>query len=96
MLYEVITPLYDDIYTAELNIKGSYVYGYNWNLKSDEVKPEIGKAGWWRLTFYTSDNSLDFGSWQNPSPEVNTLAPPADPASPAPMDLSTATVLEET
>lgn len=78
--------LYDGVYTPELNIKGSYVYGYNWNLRSAVVPPAVAKGGWWRLTFYTSNNSVDFGEWQSPADAgVNTLAPPASTVASSPM-----------
>lgn len=71
--------LYDAPYTAELNIKGSYVYGYNWNLRSAIVPGDVNKAGWWRLTFYTSDNSILFDDADVPK------APPTSELIPAPL-----------
>lgn len=68
----------DILYGAELNIKGSYVYGYNWRLDREVVPAEVSKTGWWRLTFYTPDNSIIFDNWVAPTAEVNTLAPPLD------------------
>lgn len=50
--------LRDIPYTAELNIGGKFVYGYNWQLQRDSVPTSVSKAGWWRLTFYT-ENSLN-------------------------------------
>jgi hypothetical protein len=44
-------------YSAELNIQGKYVYGYNWNLKTFNAEG-YEKAGWWRLTFYAPDVSF--------------------------------------
>jgi hypothetical protein len=41
-------------YSAELNIQGKYVYGYNWTLKTFDAGG-FDKAGWWRLTFYADD-----------------------------------------
>ena len=64
----------DMLYGAELNIKGSYVYGYNWNLRSENVPETVGKSGWWRLTFYTSENSIDFSHWVTAA--SGGLAPP--------------------
>lgn len=64
------------LYGAELNIKGSYVYGYNWNLRNEPVPGGVNRAGWWRLTFYTTDDSVDFSGWAVPTTEKNTLAPP--------------------
>ncbi|MDT8069136.1 MAG: hypothetical protein ROO76_13305 [Terriglobia bacterium] len=69
---------FDALYGAELNIKGSYVYGYNWNLRSMNTQGVL-KPGWWRLTFYTSDDSIDFNTWLPSSMELgDTLAPPVD------------------
>jgi hypothetical protein len=65
----------DILYGAELNIKGSYVYGYNWNLRNQAMPSGVDKAGWWRLTFYTSDNSVDFTNFVS---SAATLAPPTD------------------
>ncbi len=71
----------DMAYGAELNIKGSYVYGYNWNLVSEPMPAGVDRAGWWRLTFYTPSNSIDFNTWVDPETAgVNTLAPPAPEA----------------
>lgn len=81
----------DLLYGAELNIKGSYVYGYNWNLRSEAVPAGISKAGWWRLTFYTPDMSVDFGAWVGRA--AGGLAPPLSGMLPAPM--STAAVTAE-
>lgn len=68
----------DMAYVAELNIKGSYVYGYNWNIGSEPVPGDVNKAGWWRLTFYDQDKSITFDTWQDPATAgTNTLAPPA-------------------
>ena len=47
----------DMVYSAELNIQGKYVYGYNWTLKTFPVTG-VDKAGWWRLTFYADDVSF--------------------------------------
>ena len=47
-------------YSAELNIQGKYVYGYNWNLKTFNAGG-YDKAGWWRLTFYADDVDFDEG-----------------------------------
>jgi hypothetical protein len=45
--YWIGAPYYTDmVYGSELNIKGSYVYGYNWNLRSQAVPPDVNKAGW--------------------------------------------------
>ncbi len=44
--------LRDTPFTAELNIGGKFVYGYNWRLKRDVLCAGWNKAGWWRLTFY--------------------------------------------
>lgn len=70
---------YDNLYGAELNIKGSYVYGYNWNLNSLQVPQTVNKTGWWRLTFYTPDKSVDFSTWKTAEDAgYDTLAPPPE------------------
>lgn len=48
-------------YSAELNIQGKYVYGYNWNLKTFNAGG-YEKAGWWRLTFYAPDVDFTAGT----------------------------------
>lgn len=71
---------YDQVYGAELNIKGSYVYGYNWNLRSMNTQG-VEKTGWWRLTFYTTNNSISFANFQEVREDLlNPFAPPPDTA----------------
>ena len=53
---------FDGLYTPELNIKGSYVYGYNWTVPRS-VPEGVSNTGWWRITFYTPDGSIDFGTF---------------------------------
>lgn len=79
--------LRDIPYTAELNVGGRYVYGYNWMLRRDEMPSECGpgwsKAGWWRLTFYTGNGDVLFDPL---NPVVEPLAPPPGlPAQPTVM-----------
>lgn len=38
--------------TAEINVKGKIIYGYNWMLRRMAGIPSDQKAGWWRLTFH--------------------------------------------
>jgi hypothetical protein len=47
--------LRDTGYTAELNVGGKYVYGYNWQIRNDRLNcgTDWVMPGWWRLTFYT-------------------------------------------
>ena len=80
--WEGACTLSDGGFTAELNVGGKYVYGYNWAIRRDTL-PQCGgkawdKAGWWRLTFYTSDDKILFSSAGIP------LLPPTVPgATPA-------------
>ena len=67
--------LRDMPYVAELNVGGKYVYGFNWALRSDSFTGS--KAGWWRLTFYTSDGSVLFEN-----PLIPTTPPPGVAANP--------------
>jgi len=54
-------------FTAELNIGGKYVYGYNWMLQTFPT-PGVSKAGWWRLTFRASDVHFDSDTVIGPAP----------------------------
>ncbi len=45
---------------AELNVGGRVIYGYNWQLRNFPVDAGVEKAGWWRITFYTTDRNIDF------------------------------------
>lgn len=50
-------------FSAEINVKGRVIYGYNWMLKREAMPAGIAKEGWWRLTFYNSCSTtspLDF------------------------------------
>jgi hypothetical protein len=75
--------LRDIPYSAELNVQGKYVYGYNWMLRRDEMPSNCGsgwdKAGWWRLTFY-ADNGVVF--FDQLSPVLALAPPPSVPSSP--------------
>ena len=75
--------LRDIPYTAELNVQGKYVYGYNWMLRRDEMPSECGsgwdKAGWWRLTFYANNGAVFF---DQSNPVLALTPPPLVPASP--------------
>ena len=83
--------LKDEAYTAELNVGGKYVYGYNWPVRRDALKCDgwVGSsmAGWWRLTFYTpaSGQSLPAVVFDTALTDPN-LAPPTLPgADPDPL-----------
>lgn len=50
-------------FSAEINVKGRVIYGYNWMLKREAMPPGIAKDGWWRLTYYNACSTaspLDF------------------------------------
>lgn len=85
----------DTPYTAELNIGGKFVYGYNWNMRREPgLCTGFQKAGWWRLTFYTAPNDAGY----RPVLFSNTsivLTPPVLPvAAPLVMTLSAAEAAE--
>jgi hypothetical protein len=66
-----------EAYSAELNIQGKYVYGYNWDLKSYDTGG-VAKGGWWRLTFLGTN--LDFTeATQVAVPIVPPAVPPTVP-----------------
>ena len=70
--------LRDIPFTAELNVGGKYVYGYNWTTRRDALSCAEGPwqmAGWWRLTFYTPAGDVVFSDAGIP------LTPPPLPAS---------------
>lgn len=72
--------LRDIPFTAELNVGGKYVYGYNWTTRRDTLTCAEGPwqmAGWWRLTFYTPNT----GRGVLFSDAGIPLAPPPLPAS---------------
>jgi hypothetical protein len=66
-------------YSAELNIQGKYVYGYNWTLKTFNAGG-YDKAGWWRLTFYADDVGFT---------DATIIGPPAVPTATANLPLLT-------
>jgi hypothetical protein len=69
----------DATFAVELSVSGKYVYGYNWPLKTAELSTACGtgwlKSGWWRLTFYTSDDAVLFDDATAP-----VTAPPDVPS----------------
>lgn len=42
-------------YSAEVNVSGNLIYGYNWTLSTWNEVPDEQKLGWWRLTFSLED-----------------------------------------
>ena len=72
-------------YSAELNIQGKYVHGYNWNLKTFNAGG-YEKAGWWRLTFYADDVSFT---------DETIIGAPAVPTSIVGLPLVTAAIAAE-
>ncbi|MBI1352791.1 MAG: hypothetical protein GC160_00490 [Acidobacteria bacterium] len=49
-------------FTAEINVTGRMIYGYNWKLRNMVMNPGVEKAGWWRLTYFSGSatSPLDF------------------------------------
>jgi len=72
---------YDDPYTVELSVGGKYVYGYNLRMGDLEDMDDLAcegdweKTGWWRLTFYTTNDDVVFDDGLAPN-----VAPPSSPA----------------
>ena len=72
---------YDDPYTVELSVGGKYVYGYNLRMGDLEDMADLAcdgdwaKTGWWRLTFYTTNDDVLFDNGLAPN-----VAPPSSPA----------------
>lgn len=50
--------------TAEINVKGKLIYGYNWSVSRIPLASGVTSDGWWRVTFFSKDTSspLDFTS----------------------------------
>lgn len=71
----------DNPYTVELSVGGKYVYGYNLRMGELEDMAHLAcdgdweKTGWWRLTFYTSNDDVVFDNGLAPN-----VAPPSSPA----------------
>ncbi|MGA9752751.1 MAG: hypothetical protein WBS54_13285 [Acidobacteriota bacterium] len=62
-------------YTAEINVGGKAIYGYNWNLKREVMSVGETKEGWWRLTFSTSANNILIGADTVLTPPPPAVAP---------------------
>ena len=60
----------DTPFTAELNVQGKYVHGYNLMMRRIPMDGISTKLGWWRLTFYTTGGAVQF------SPVAVTTPPP--------------------
>lgn len=65
-----IAEIVDVPFTAELNVQGKYVHGYNFFLRRVAMPGGWSKGGWWRLTFYTT-GAVAF------APDAVTTPPPA-------------------
>lgn len=67
-----------DSYSAEINVGGSLIYGYNWNLR------KVGEgAGLYRMT-YALDGGPDVGGFCSTALNTYFAPEPADPESEAP------------
>ena len=47
-----------ELCSAEINVGGKVIYGFNWMLKRQLMVAGEAKDGWWRLTFSTSENTI--------------------------------------
>lgn len=83
----------DAPYSVELSVGGKYVYGYNWAMRSVVLPAEClgvwSKSGWWRLTYYTTDDAVLFD-------DANALvtAPPAVSAEARPLPRTAETFIK--
>jgi len=64
-------------YSAEINVGGSLVFGYNWMLNQDTVPDGQTKTGWWRLTF-SLDDSATIGTATVANHTLITALDPSD------------------
>ncbi|WP_020677533.1 fibronectin type III domain-containing protein [Geopsychrobacter electrodiphilus] len=62
-------------YSAEINVGGSLVFGYNWMLNQDSLPPGALKPGWWRLTFSLDDSATIGTSTVNNHTRLTALDP---------------------
>lgn len=69
-----VVQVFDEPYTAELNVGGKYVHGYNLMMRNVTMPAGYAKAGWWRLTFYSSAVTM--------SPDAVTTPPAVPGAAP--------------
>lgn len=60
----------DGSISSEVNVQGKVIYGQQWDLKKQVMEPGVSKDGWYRLTFYTGDDLIDFQS------STQKVAPP--------------------
>jgi hypothetical protein len=70
--------LHNAAYSVELSVGGKYVYGYNLDMNAintDGCGSGWLKTGFWRLTFYTTDDAVVFND-----ADIPKSAPPAVPA----------------
>ncbi len=74
----------DAAFSVETSVSGKYVYGYNWDMKTVELESHCGpgweKTGWWRLTFYTTDDAIQFDDPLVGEGYYNLAAPPDVPS----------------
>lgn len=42
-------------YSAEINVAGKVIYGYNWFLRDTPLPDDVHRYGWWRITFRLLD-----------------------------------------
>jgi len=67
-------------YTVELNIGGKFVHGYNW--QTSRIAPMLcgtyRKEGWWRLTYHSAADAVNFleGVVLAPPPLPDAAPPP--------------------
>jgi len=85
-------------YSVETSVGGKYVYGYNLDMNALAITEGVEKAGWWRLTFYTTDGAVQFYDPLVSDPEVlpgedlyyyQLTAPPAVPVAARSLPIAT-------
>ncbi len=64
-------------FTGEINVKGRYIFGYNWNMKRQEMVPGVSKDGWWRLTYYSTCSGVSPIDFTASTLLVDPTAPPS-------------------
>jgi len=62
-------------YSAEINVGGSLVFGYNWMLNQEVLPGGELKTGWWRLTFSLDDSATVGGATVANHTRITALDP---------------------
>lgn len=60
-LYEGVGEDGPGYYTAEVNVAGKIIYGFNFMIRDVDICPDVHRYGWWRVTFRLDDQGAGGG-----------------------------------